>query len=198
MPTHVALLRGINVGGKNAVAMPDLEAAVAALGHTDVVTYIRTGNIVFTAAPGAGDGTGDPTADPTAGLAADLERTVADRLGVAARVVVLTCAELERVAADNPYSAAEDPRRVHAVFLPADPGPDVRAAVDAAVAGARGAGSRDEAQLVGRTLFLHTPDGFGRSVLVAALSRRAGPMGSKGAGTARNWATVTQLLSLCR
>ena len=49
MPTHVALLRGINVGGRNKVAMADLRAVVTSLGHADVATYVQSGNVVFTA-----------------------------------------------------------------------------------------------------------------------------------------------------
>lgn len=49
MATHVALLRGINLGGKNKVAMTDLRTLVAELGHTDVSTYIQSGNVLFTA-----------------------------------------------------------------------------------------------------------------------------------------------------
>src|SRR5579871_1035030 len=48
MATHIALLRGINVGGRNKVAMADLREVVAGLGHTDVATYIQSGNVVFT------------------------------------------------------------------------------------------------------------------------------------------------------
>ena len=48
MATHIALLRGINVGGRNKVSMADLRAVVAGLGHTEVATYIQSGNVVFT------------------------------------------------------------------------------------------------------------------------------------------------------
>lgn len=48
MPTHVALLRGINLGAHNRVAMADLRRVVTSLGHTDVATYIQSGNAVFT------------------------------------------------------------------------------------------------------------------------------------------------------
>src|SRR6266487_3948114 len=48
MPTHIALLRGINVGGRNRVAMADLRKVVLGLGYTDVATYIQSGNVVFT------------------------------------------------------------------------------------------------------------------------------------------------------
>ena len=53
MATHVALLRGINLGGKNKVAMADLRTLVAGLGHTGVSTYIQSGNVLFM--PCAGD-----------------------------------------------------------------------------------------------------------------------------------------------
>jgi uncharacterized protein (DUF1697 family) len=86
---------------------------------------------------------------------------------------------------------------VHAVFLAEAPTPEQIAAVAETERQAAAKGGRDTAQYVGRVLFLHTPDGFGRSELAIQLARRAGPMSAKGAGTARNWATVTRLLGLC-
>ena len=91
MPTHVALLRGINVGGRNRVAMADLREVVLGLGHTEVATYIQSGNVVFTS----------EEAD-TARIATALERAIAKHLGVRPTVVVLTRAELAQVVADNP------------------------------------------------------------------------------------------------
>jgi len=67
MPTHIAQLRGINVGGRNRVAMADLREVVLGLGHTEVVTYIQSGNVVFTS-EGA----------DTATIAAALERAIAE------------------------------------------------------------------------------------------------------------------------
>jgi uncharacterized protein (DUF1697 family) len=88
MPTHVALLRGTNVGGRNRAAMADLREAVLGLGHTDVATYIQSGNVVFTS----------EEAD-TATIAAALERAIAEHLGVQPKVIVLTRAELAQVVA---------------------------------------------------------------------------------------------------
>src|SRR5215208_6954489 len=120
VPTHVALLRGINVGGRNRVAMAALREVVEGLGHTGVATYIQSGNVVFTS--------------------------------------------------------------------------EELAAVAAAQRQAREAGGRDEAKVVGTTLYLHTPDGYGRSELAARLAR----IGSgRTAATARNWATVRKLLAMC-
>ncbi len=184
MPTHVALLRGINLGPHKRVAMPALRALVASLGHTDVATYIASGNVVFTAAATA---TGDP--------AAELEGAIAAELGVECRVVVLTCAELARAVADNPYPDEPDPRKVHAFFLTGEPGAATREHVAQAQERAAAKGSRDTAAVVGRVLYLHTPDGFGRSELAAELSR--GAKRNPAEGTARNWATVTRLRAMC-
>jgi uncharacterized protein (DUF1697 family) len=117
---------------------------------------------------------------------------------VSPRVVVLSRAELAAVVHDNPYPDEPNPKAVHAVFLTGDPGPELAAAVDTAHRRAAELGSRDTATLVGRTLFLHTPDGFGRSKLAELLVNRASS-GKAGdlAGTARNWSTVTKLLAIC-
>ncbi len=180
VPTHVALLRGINVGGRNKVAMADLRELVAALGHADVATYIQSGNVVFTS-----------TDTDTAAIGTALERRISKDLGVSAAVVVLSRADLAKVVADNPYPDETNPKALHAVFRTGKAGPDVRAAVAAAEERARDKGDPGEARLVGQTLFLHTPDGLGRSELAAQLAR-ASVVG----GTARNWATVTRLLAM--
>lgn len=186
VPTHVALLRGINVGGRNRVAMADLREVVTSLGHADVATYIQSGNVVFTS----------PEADARV-LAAALERAIAQRLSVRPRVVLLSRDELAQAVADNPYPDETNPKCLHAVFTSEEMGPDEVAAVADAAQRARDKGSRDEAQVVGRTLFLRTPDGIGRSELAAQLARPGGALATDASGTARNWATVGRLLALC-
>jgi uncharacterized protein (DUF1697 family) len=186
MRTHIALLRGINVGGNKKVPMAALREVVSSLGHADVATYIQSGNVLFSTKE-----------TETALLAAGLEKAVAAELGVQAGVVVLSRDELARVVDDNPYSGEPNPRFVHAVFLPRDPEPELAGAVAAAEQQAADKGSRDTARLVDRVLFLHTPDGYGRSELAALLAKSGGPMAAKQAGTARNWATVSKLLALC-
>ena len=186
MPTHVALLRGINVGGRNRVAMAALREVVEGLGHTGVATYIQSGNVVFTSEE-----------TDTATLAAALERAIADQLGVQPKVVVLTREELAQVVADNPSPKADNPRQLHAVFWNGPLGPEELAAVAAAQRQAGEAGGRDEAKVVGTTLYLHTPDGYGRSELAARLTRIGGGRTAATAATARNWATLRKLLAMC-
>jgi uncharacterized protein (DUF1697 family) len=181
MPRYVALLRGINVGGHNKVAMADLRDMAAALGHTDVATYIQSGNVVFTSAQ-----------TDTASMAHALEREIADRLGVRPAVVVVSGAELAQVMADNPFPGEIDNKALHAVFCRDEIDSGDVGHVAAAAQRARDAGSRDEAVVVGRTLYLRTPDGMGRSDLAARLARSR----VQNAGTARNWATVTKLMAM--
>jgi uncharacterized protein (DUF1697 family) len=185
MPTHVALVRGINVGGGGKVPMSELRQVVAGLGHRDVATYIQTGNIIFT-----------PSHDDSAVLAAELQAGIAESFNVDTTVVVLSRAELNAVIRANPYPDEPVPRFVHGIFLRSDPDAAVRKRVAEAVAVAADKGSRDEATIVGRTLYLHTPDGFGTSELAKELllNRRSNPLAT---ATARNWATITKLLALC-
>jgi uncharacterized protein (DUF1697 family) len=186
VPTHVALLRGVNVGGRNRIVMTDLRAVVTSLAHTDVATYIQSGNVVFTS-----------TQSDTTAIAAALERAIAESLNVRPRVVVLSGDELSQVVADNPYPDETNPKHLHAAFTSERFGPDELAAIATAQQRAMAKGSRDEATVVGRTLFLRTPDGIGRSELAALLSRTSGPLATPGSATVRNWATVTKLLAMC-
>src|SRR5881628_2807318 len=101
MSRHVALIRGINVGRAKRVAMADLRALVEDLGYGDVRTLLNSGNVVFTA-PRAGRGAADR-----------IEKALAARLGVPARVTVLTAAELAAAISENPLrEVAKDPSRL--------------------------------------------------------------------------------------
>ncbi|MFZ0996119.1 MAG: DUF1697 domain-containing protein [Candidatus Dormiibacterota bacterium] len=180
MRTHVALLRGINVLGRNRVAMPELRQLVSSLGHTGVETYIQSGNVVFFSHE-----------SDTQVLGVSLQQAIADRLNLKPHVVVLSRTDLAEAIANNPFPGETDGKCLHAVFSSTEIEPDRVLAVTAAQNRARARGGRDEACVVGRTLYLHTPDGFGRSDLVARLLRSG-----RDQGTARNWTTVTKLMAL--
>jgi uncharacterized protein (DUF1697 family) len=190
MASHVALLRGINVGGRNKVPMADLREVVTSLGHTGVSTYIQSGNVLFS------------TEDTdNAKLAAALESAIEDRFGIWSSVVVLSRDELARVLAANPYPDEPNPRMVHVVFLNAQPPADLLGRLETAESAFAAKGSRDTVQAAGQALFLHTPGGYGTSDLAQAVLKIISPpaKGKKDglAATARNWATSTKLLSLC-
>jgi uncharacterized protein (DUF1697 family) len=183
MATHVALLRGINLGSRNRVRMPELRELVASLGHDDVATYIQSGNVLFSSRE-----------TDEAALAADLEAAIAARLGVETSVVVLSRDELAKAIAGNPFPDERDPKRVHVTFFPEEPEQAVVDAVAEAERRAAEKGGRDAARWCGRVLYLWTPEGYGRSDLAAQLSRVARRTGWL--GSARNWATVNKLLEM--
>lgn len=186
MPTHIALLRGINVGGRNRVTMAELRDLLTGLGHADVSTYIQSGNVVFTPAPDAS----------ATALAEEMSAAIASELGVTAPVVVLTREELAGVVKANPFPEEENRKCLHAVFLARPASQDLLDRIAAAVRSVAAKGSRDCAVAVGRTLYLHTPGGYGTSDLAKALLLLTSSP-QAGAGTARNWATVLKLLELC-
>ncbi len=161
--------------------MSDLRDVAAALGHAEVATYIQSGNLLFTSA----------SADVTS-IADALEAEIAARLSLRPAVVVMSGSDLAQVIRDNPFPTEANPKCLHAVFRRDVVDENGVAVVAAAVEQARQAGSRDDAAVVGRTLFLRTPDGLGRSQLAALLARSK----VQSAGTARNWATVIKLMSM--
>jgi uncharacterized protein (DUF1697 family) len=187
MRTHVALLRGINVSGRNKISMADLRQVVESLGAGDVATYIQSGNVVFTTTNLDANGMN---------LAEDIENAIADRLDLRPPVVVLSRHELTAVVRDNPFDEEGDHTLLHAVFLRDDRGPSGVASVGAAIERARSKGSRDDARILGRTLYLWTPDGFAHSILGSELGRGGQFRSPMREGTARNWKTVNTLLSL--
>ncbi|PZF82091.1 DUF1697 domain-containing protein [Jiangella anatolica] len=174
MSGHVALLRGINVGGRNKVAMADLRALVEGLGHTGVRTYINSGNVVFAAPAGAGRDE----------LETSIEAAIKAELGLEIAVLVRTHDELAAAADANPFPDAE-PSRLLLSFLRTAPAADAYAAAERSESGA------DEFRVDGTTVYLHVPDGAGRSKLAAALSKP-----SLGVATSRNLATVRTLIRL--
>jgi uncharacterized protein (DUF1697 family) len=107
MSRYVALLRGINVGGKNLIGMPALAACFEAQGFTDVATYIQSGNVLFTA--------GGRAADLTARIAAALSK----EFGYRASLVLRTREQLRRVVEEAPRGFGSKPalRRYDVIFL---------------------------------------------------------------------------------
>lgn len=176
MHTFVALLRGINVGGKNTIAMTELESSFSSLGLEDVVTYIQSGNVVFRS----------PTGNAQE-LAAGIEQRIADAIGVSLTVLLRTPAELGAIAENNPFlSGAADLPKLHVVFLAGLPAANAVAQLDPERS------PPDEFSLRGREIYLHLPNGAGRSKLtIDYFERRLGVR-----ATARNWNTLSKLLAL--
>lgn len=171
MTRCAVLLRGINVGGRNRLPMADLTALLTGLGYADVSTYLQSGQAFVS--------TDDAPAAVESAVAAALQ----ERLGLTLEVMVRTHGELAAVAAANPYpDAVAEPKTLHVVLV--DGTPDLTRVP----ALAKGLGT-DRFAVVEGAVYLHTPDGLGRSVLGGVDWRRTGVR-----ATARNWATMQVLL----
>jgi uncharacterized protein (DUF1697 family) len=172
--TFVALLRGINVGGKNKLPMRDLAALCTKLGCREVRTYIQSGNVVFAAAPRT-----------AARFAAGLQRGITSKFGLNVPVVVRSSSQLRAVVAGNPWiSRGVDAEQLHVAFLA-----DLPARVS--VAGLDPKRSPGDAFVVaGQEVYLHLPNGVARSKLTNAWFDAQLDTVS----TIRNWRTVLTLL----
>ena len=176
MPTYVAMLRGINLGSRNKVAMAALRAMLEEqLGYQDVTTYIQSGNVVF------------KTSDKAAGLPAAINRAIQDEFGLDIAVLVRTKQQMKKVVESNPFlKAGKDADKLHVVFLDTKPKADNIKKLTVKDWGG------DEIAIVGTEAYLHCPNGYGRSQLGNAFVEKQ--LGV--AGTTRNWRTTAKLLDL--
>jgi uncharacterized protein (DUF1697 family) len=171
---HVALLRGVNVGGKNKLPMKDLAKLFADAGCTDVRTYIQSGNVVFRAKPAVARRVNTVVA-----------AAIAKRFGFEAPVQTRSTEELRSVASKNPFlRKGADPELLHVAFLAQVP--ESPAALDPKRS------PPDEFVLQGREIFLRLPNGVARSKLTNAyFDSKLGTV-----STLRNWRTVLTLLEM--
>jgi uncharacterized protein (DUF1697 family) len=179
MTSYVALLRGINVGGHNPVAMADLRELLVHLGLSDPKSMLQSGNLVFLA-----------EAHTNAQLESSLEAGALKRLGLKTDFFVRSAEEWEAILAGNPFhrEAAHDPGRLVVMILKVAP---IAGGVEALQAGVTG----PEVVRAGeRHAYIVYPNGIGRSRLTNALIERT--LGTR--GTARNWNTVQKLRALAK
>src|SRR3989449_3166749 len=174
---HIALLRGINVGGHKLVSMADLRDLLTELGLTDVRSLLQSGNLVF--------GANGRTA---AQLERLLEAEAEQRLGLQTDFFVRTAKEWKDVVAHNPFrkEAARDPAHLVVMSLKDAPSVTRVKALQAAITG------REVVRAAGKHLYIVYPDGIGLSRLTNALIDKQ--LGTRGTG--RNWNTVLKLGAL--
>jgi uncharacterized protein (DUF1697 family) len=171
----VVLLRGINIGSRNRIAMPALREALEDDGFDDVVTYLQSGNVVLSATGAAAD------------AAKRSERVIEKSFGLDIDVVVRTRAQLAKVVELDPLGdVAKDPKRYQVSFLSAKPSAATMRKLEEIAA------PSERVVLAGREIYAWHPDGIGRSRLWTLLAGR----GLGVTATARNWTTVTKLLEL--
>jgi uncharacterized protein (DUF1697 family) len=169
---HVVLLRGINLGSRNRIAMPALRDALESVGFDDVQTYLQSGNVVLSSRE-----------KPDAAV----RRVIAKEFGLEVAVVTRTRSQLAKVVARNPLArVAKDPKRYQVSFLDEKPSREVVRRVEEAAA------PKERVVVDGREIYAWHPDTIARSKLWALLAGQS--LGVT--ATARNWTTVQKLLEL--
>ena len=174
MTRYAALLRAVNLGSHGKMSMRDLREIVSGLGHTDVATYIQSGNVLF-----------DTPQKSPAKIESALEDALLEQAGLDTTVMVRTAKDLKQIVSHNPFGHKNlAPTKLVVVFLKTKP--KRQGELDVSNYGP------EELIIEGRELFVHYPNGQGRSKLTnAVVAREVGVP-----GTARNWNTVNKLVEL--
>ena len=168
MAIYVALLRAVNVGGTGKLAMSELVSLCEAAGFARVKTYIQSGNVVFESKLSA------------VKSQAKLQTALAQGMGKPVEVLLRTRAELDAIVERNPFKEAA-PNQLLVLFLNVAP-------EKAALAGLTIPG-REQVRLDGREVFIHFPDGMGKSKLKLPFASTA---------TGRNLNTVRKLAAMAK
>jgi uncharacterized protein (DUF1697 family) len=178
MRTYIALIRGINVGGKTSLPMKELVKVIDECGGANVQTYIQSGNAVFKSAE----------TNPSR-FSKLIRNGIQDCRAFEPHVLLLSIKELDAAMAANPFpdAADGDAGKLHLGFMDSAPTkPDL----------ARLEALRKETErflLSGEVFYLHAPEGVGRSKLASGAEKALGV-----AMTDRNWRTVCKLREMAR
>lgn len=177
MNTYIALLRGINVGGKNTLPMKELTALLEDLGLKNVKTYLASGNVVFQSAA---------TDLDIDALSGDIKTAVGHSRGFRPQVLIRSVDEFQKAIAANPFPEAEgQPKTLHLYFLETAPSdPDMQSLDSIKKA-------NEQYKLTDAVFYLHAPDGIGRSKLATRVEKSLGVP-----ATARNWRTASKVMAM--
>ena len=173
--TYIAFLKGINVGGKNCIKMPELIRIFSDLGLKNVKTYIQSGNIIF-----------QTTAASIKGLADTISHNINRTKGIKPYVHLILENDLQTIVSKMPFTKDEhDVENVHFYFLETIPeSPDLEILENLK-------SKTEQFQLIEKTFYLYAPDGIGRSKLAKTIETAL-----KTTKTARNWNTVNSVLKI--
>jgi len=171
------MLRGINVGGRKIVKMERLRAAFGALGFRRVRTYVQSGNIIFEATKTSNDN-----------LSNIIGEKILSDFGFSVPLVLRTSGEMEKIVSDNPFLEERgiDRSRLHVSFLSTLPAEAGLRKLDALNA------LPDEFSVKGREVYLHCPNGYGRTKLSNSALEKLLLVEA----TTRNWKTVITLVGM--
>ncbi len=178
MPVYISLLRGVNMAGHNSIKMTDLSLLYESLGFKDAVTFIQSGNVVFS--------TKDEMDE--SGIALKIEKAIFGKFNYNVPVMIRTPNELREIISDNPFldEINFEPSKMAVIFLHEKPLQEqIRKIINVDY-------PPDKFKISGSEIFLYCPNGFGRTKLFTNFFERK--MGVTGTG--RNWNTITTLLNI--
>jgi uncharacterized protein (DUF1697 family) len=179
MAVSIVLLRGINLGPTNRIAMPALRAALSDAGFENPRTYVQSGNIAV------------DTDLAESELTDGVQRLITERFGLTVAAVARSGRDLARVVAENPYpqEAAQEPKRLQVSFVEGSLRDDLQAVLEGL------AGPAERVAVSDRHIYAWHPEGVARSKLWAKLGAKGG-LGRDVTVTSRNWTTVLALLEM--
>lgn len=177
MPVLIALLRGVNLGGHNRIAMAELRKLCEPLKFRDAQTYLQSGNLIFTTAE-----------RDNRQIAAKLQNAIQRRFACRPEIILRTQPELAEVVRASPFTQRRglDPAKLLVSFLSGEPSPEARARLDELK------GFPEEFCAMRRELYIYFPNGLGKSRFPWATLHRL--LGVEATG--RNWNTVLKLHAL--
>jgi uncharacterized protein (DUF1697 family) len=177
MNSYIALLRGINVSGQKKIQMKDLSELFALLGFENIVTYIQSGNVVFTS-----------KLKTPVKIAEVIEKGITKKFGFDVPVLVLEKNELQNVITHNPFIKVKgiDENRLHVTFLSGVPPKENLNKITSIE------GGTDKLVITGKEIYLFCPKGYGRTKYTNSVIENK----LKVKATTRNWKTVNTLLKL--
>jgi uncharacterized protein (DUF1697 family) len=180
MQTYISFLRGINMTGHNSIKMTDLLSLYVKLGFSDAITYIQSGNVIFSE---FGD-------IPVSSFSVYIEKAIREQFNFIIPVMIRTTLELTGLYLSNPFLEEKnfDSSKMAVIFLhevPSDAQIQKLAGIDY---------PPDKFKITGRDIFIYCPNGFGKTKLYTNFFEKK--LGVN--GTARNWKTVTTILNMAK
>ncbi|WMN12049.1 DUF1697 domain-containing protein [Marivirga salinae] len=179
MKTKIAILRGINVGGKRKILMADLKMLMQDLGYLNIQTYIQSGNLIFEI----------DDKHQNKGIAEGIETAILGKFDFEVPVIVLSAEEIENAVTKNPfYKADADINKLHLTFLNELPDKDNLALVESFDY------SPDQFKIIGKNAFIYCEGSYHKSKLTNDFFEKK----LKVKATTRNWKTVLKLWELSK
>lgn len=179
METKIAILRGINVGGKRKILMADLKELMGNLGFQNIQTYIQSGNLIFNV--------NDKLENKE--ITQEIERAILKKFDFEVPVIVLSAEEIENAVANNPYyKAGADINKLHLTFLNEVPNKDKQEIAESFDY------TPDQFEIIGRNAFIYCEDSYHKSKLTNDFFEKK----LKVKATTRNWKTVLKLWELSK